>query len=103
MKHLLLLPLVIALAGCYSVPATKVSFDPVTHAISIRSPKDIEISGLKFVVSSNGQSTVTIDTYKSKSNIEAIRAIAKLNMESQKNAIEVGGVLIEKLADGATP
>lgn len=83
--------LLVAMAGCTVVPATRVLFNPVTHELVIRSPKDIAISNLVARLETNGTATVTIGSYSSYNNAEVIAAVAVQNARMLKAAAEIGG------------
>lgn len=83
-----------ALTGCTVVPATRVSFNPVTHELVIRSPKDIAISNLVATIATNGAASITIGTYSSHNNAEVIAAVAAQNAQTLKAAADIGGQII---------
>lgn len=82
------------LTGCTMVPATKVSFNPVTHALTIKSPKDIAISNLVATIGTNGTASITIGSYSSYNNAEVIAAVAAQNAQTLKAAADIGGQII---------
>lgn len=100
MKHALALAL-LALTGCTMVPATKVSFNPLTHELSIRSPKDITITNLVAMVNTNGTASITIGAYSSYNNAEVIAAVAAQNAAMLKAAADIGGQVIGAAAKNA--
>lgn len=85
--------LVIICTGCVSVPATRVSFNPTTHEVVIRSPKDVELSNVAVKVQGDA-ATITIEHYSSKNNSEVITAIAAQNAATAKAIAEVAGTAI---------
>lgn len=84
----------LACAGCTVVPATRVSFNPVTHELVIRSPKDISITNLVATISTNGTASITIGSYSSYNNAEVIAAVAAQNAATLKAAADIGGQVI---------
>ena len=86
MKKLLLLPLIM-LAGCMSVPTTKIAFDPITRTITIASPKDVELKDLNFTITGTN-ATVTVGTYSSKNNAEVVKVIADANIAQLQSALD---------------
>ena len=80
--------------GCTVVPATRVTFNPVTHSLTIESPKDIAISNLVATVGSNGTASITIGSYSSYNNAEVISAVANLNAQTMKTTAELGGQVL---------
>jgi len=92
MKTILLIPL-LALAGCVSVPSTRIAFDPVTRQVSIRSPKEIAISNLVIEVQGD-RATIKIGSYESKNNAAVITAVADANANTQKLVAEGAAVAI---------
>lgn len=92
--------LLLALTGCTVVPATRVSFNPNTHELSIRSPKDISITNLVATVNSNGTS-ISIGSYSSFNKADVISAVAAQNAQTLKAAADIGGQILEAAVKGA--
>ena len=95
-KNLLALTLVI-MAGCASVPATKIAFNPVSKQLTIQSPKDVELSNLVATINTAGECKIEVGTYVSKNNAEVLAAVAAGNASTMK----LVGDLTSKLADTA--
>ncbi len=93
MKNLILCAACLLLYGCMTVPPTEVSFDPKTQAIKVKSPKDVEIESAS-ASSSNGVFYIEVRGYKSKNNLEVIRAVVTANAESRKAIEENGAKLV---------
>jgi len=84
----------VALCGCSTVPATLITFDPISHQLAIRSPKDVELTNLAVSVASNGVASITLGSYVSKNNAEVVAAVATQNALVLKAAADLGGQLI---------
>ena len=83
------------LAGCVSVvPRTEISFDPVTHTVGIKSPKDVELTGLRVEIV-EGAANVAIDKYSAKNNYEVVKAVADANAAALKDLTDKGAALID--------
>lgn len=94
MKNILITPIILILCGCAMVPATKISFNPRTGELNVRSPKDVELTGLH-AYATNGVSAIDIQKYSSKNNIEVIKAVTQANAETQKKGAELIGTIID--------
>lgn len=79
------------------VPATRVSFNPRTHELTVRSPKDVELTNLVATVNSNG-TAISIGRYSSRNNAEVIGAVAAQNAATLKAVAELGGQVIGEAA-----
>lgn len=77
------------LGGCARVPATRISYDPVHHAIDIRSPKDIAITNFVATIETNGTCTLRIGSYWSHNNLDVVQAIAAANAAAAKALADV--------------
>lgn len=87
----------VGMTGCLRPPATRFAFNPKTHEIAIRSPKDIELTNLTVSIDTNGHASIKIDSYRSKNNVEVLAEISKANQESRKAYLEAGDRLVEKV------
>jgi hypothetical protein len=96
----LLLFLLLLSPGCARVPRTEVRFDPRTHALSVRSPKDIEITNLTATISNNVV-MFTVGGYRSVNNAAVITAIARQNADTMAKIAELGGQMIGEAAKHA--
>lgn len=76
------------------VPATRVTFNPATRELTIKSPKDVEITNLVATVNSNGTASITMGAYSSRNNVEVLAAVASQNAALLKAAAEIGGQVI---------
>jgi hypothetical protein len=85
------------LAGCYSVPATRVSMNPSTHTLTIASPKDIEMTNVVVTVAPDKTVSINIGYYGAKNNPLVLKAINDANLETQKNMLTG----LEKIATAA--
>lgn len=82
---LLLLPTI--LTGCLGpkVPATKISFDPSTKALTIISPKNVAITSLAVVDGTNGF-TLTVTGYTSTNDNQVLSTVSQAQAQIAKNA-----------------
>lgn len=94
MKNLLSTLPILLLCGCAFVPATRIKFNPKTGELNVKSPKDVELTGLH-AYATNGVSAIDIQKYSSKNNIEVLRAVTQANAETQKKGAELIGTIID--------
>jgi hypothetical protein len=87
MKNLILFALLIAISGCASVPATKVSINPTTGAITLESPKEIGISNM-IATLPNGV-TVQLQGYQSHNSVDVLSAVAAANAQTLSQAVDL--------------
>ena len=87
MKNLILFASLIAFSGCASVPATKVSINPTTGAITLESPKEIGISNMVATLPNGVQ--VTLQGYQSHNSVDVLSAVAAANAQSLAQIIEM--------------
>lgn len=89
------------LAGCMSVPATRIAVDPTSHELRLQSPKDVSIGALNAVISTNGQVTIELVDYKAENNVDVIRTIADANAKMQEDIAARSQALITELSKQA--
>ncbi len=94
-----LLPIALIL-GCATVPATRISFNPKTKALDIRSPKDVTIKSVE--VTGNGTNfTLTVLGYESKNNIAVVAAVMKARLDELQTSVKGAQGLIGAAIDAA--
>jgi PBP1b-binding outer membrane lipoprotein LpoB len=100
MKKLLLVPiLAVLVAGCASVPSTKVSLDPKTGVFTLDSPKEITISNL--VTKLPDGIEVKLVGYQSHNSPDVIAAVANANAQMADKLIQAMQLLQQMAAQGA--
>jgi hypothetical protein len=67
-------------AGCTSVPKTKIGYNRQTGIVTVQNPKDIELKGLKFYITTN-LVLITVESYKGKNNLEIVKAVADAKVQ----------------------
>ena len=100
MKNLILSALLIASAGCASVPATKVSLNPSTGAVTLESQKEIGISNLVATLP-NGV-TVQLQGYQSHNSADVIASVAAANAQMADKLVQAMQLLQSMGARSAT-
>lgn len=94
MKVLLFLVVALAVCGCAHVPATTFSLNPKTGAVTIASPKEIDMQNV--IVSVEGQRVnVNIGHYSSKNSPDVIAAVAAQNAATAQSAIALSQMAIQ--------
>ena len=104
LKHLgLHVPILLAClftAGCMTVPQTTISYDPATHSLDIKSPKDTRIK--KIAATTDGPDfLIEVDEYESANNVDVVRVIAEQNVIAQKEASDRAEELLQKVIANA--
>ena len=89
------------LTGCVSVPKTEFTFDPRTHKLTIKSPKNVELRGLNATISTNGVLTVTVETYTSKNDWQVVQAVMEAQTKIMNDMSTRSQELINKAAVAA--
>lgn len=90
----ILVAVVLSCSGCAFVPQTHVAFNPSTGELTVKSPKDVTLNGLRAGVT-NGAAYIEIEEYSSKNNVEVLRAVTDANAETAKKGAELIGTLLD--------
>ncbi len=72
------------------MPRTIIRFDPMTKAVQIESPKDVEINGFSLLYLTNGEVSITFSNYTSRQNATVVNAVAEYNKAMQDAALKAG-------------
>jgi len=99
MKTILLSICLLPFIGCMSVPETTITFNRTTTGFELHSPKDIELTGTRIVIDTDGSIDVTIEQCKSHNNIEVIKAVIEGNAAAraslEKDAATILGTVVK--------
>ncbi len=101
LAYSLTISLSLLISGCslhQSMPRTIIGFNPATKALSIESPKDVEINGFALTYATNGQVSITWSNYVSKQNASVVNAVAAYNKAMQDAALKAGEQVLSTVA-----
>jgi len=84
------------LTACNTVPATRISFNPKTGELNVKSPKNVSIEDLEAGVQ-NGAPFIKVKRYNSTNSAEVVNAVVAANSAMFQSAADGGKALLKLL------